>query len=91
MLNLDGKAYGLLFTVKDNKPIPPDEFIVFRVYDKALLATLDFYYAQCVQIGADDRQLAGVKRLIDLVKDWQAKHPERCKVPDLEPGEMEGI
>jgi hypothetical protein len=85
--NLDSKAYGVLFRTKDNTPIPPDEYIVFRVYDKALVSTLSHYLNECRALGADERHLEGVSQLLAKVLGWQNAHPDRMKVPDVESGE----
>lgn len=82
---LDTKVYGLLRKTKNDQTIPDDEYIVFQVQDRALLPTLSFYWDECARLGAAQPQLDGVLRLIERVREWQAAHPERLKVPDRDP------
>lgn len=89
MKPLDTKVYGVLFTVKDNKPIPPDEFIVFRPHDDAILLTLEAYRNFCGAVGADPEQIQAVAELISRVRAWREQHPDRCKVPDITSEERE--
>lgn len=86
---LDGKVHGQLFANKDGREIPPDEFVVFRPHDNALLTTLEIYRLECEAIGADDEQLLAVDRLVLRVKEWRSLHPDRCKIPDVQPGELD--
>jgi hypothetical protein len=85
---LDGKVHGVLFKNKDNTPIPPDEFVVFRPSDNAFHAVLPVYLAMCATHGVDPEQLAAVKHLIEKVELWRKNHPERLKYPDCSPGEI---
>ena len=87
---LDSKVHGTLIKNKDGKEIPADEFIVFRPSDNALGATLVFYLGQCMTLGADKAQIEAVHGLLTRVHRWRAAHPDRCKVPDVEPGELSG-
>lgn len=87
-LPLDSKVHGRLFKNKNQEEIPPDEFIVFRPHDNAILPMLLFYQSQCDQLGADAVQLAAIDALIARVLRWRRAHPERCKVADVEPGEL---
>lgn len=87
-LPLDSKVHGRLFKNKNNAEIPADEFIVFRPHDNAVLPMLLFYQGQCADLGADAAQLAAVHALISRVVEWRKLHPERCKVADVEPGEL---
>lgn len=89
MKPLDTKVYGVLFTVKDNQPIPPDEFIVFRPHDNLLEATLVYYLGECIARGADQEQVDAVHELLSRVRAWREQHPERCKLPDITPEERE--
>lgn len=88
MLTLDSKVHGHIFKNKDNTEIPPDEFIVFRPHDNAVLAMLQFYRQTLTIQGAGIEQLLSVDRLIYRVETWRKLHPERCKVADVEPGEL---
>jgi len=85
---LDGKVYGELYRNKDGKRIPDDEFIAFRPQDNALPATLEFYYQECKRLGADEPQLEAIVELADRVLRWRKANPNRCKVPDVDPGEI---
>jgi hypothetical protein len=89
MKPLDTKVYGVLFTVKDNKPIPPDEFIVFRPHDDLLEDTLIYYLGKCMDKGADRSQVEAVQELLSRVRAWREQHPDRCKLPDVTPEERE--
>lgn len=85
---LDSKVHGTLIKNKDGKEIPADEFIVFRPGDNAVLPMLGFYrHTLCVQ-GAANEQLHAVDRLIHRVETWRKLHRDRCKVADVEPGEL---
>jgi len=87
-MKLDSKVYGVIHKNKDNTIIPEDEFIVFRPSDNAVPAMLVFYKEECSRLGAKPEQLQAVEGLIDRVYHWRAEHPERCKVADVEPGEL---
>lgn len=88
MTKLDTKVHGTLVRNKNGQEIPPDEFVVFRPGDNSLLPTLNFYYRECEAQGADDAQLKAVDDLIMRVKIWRDDHPNRCKIADVEPGEL---
>jgi hypothetical protein len=60
--------------------------VVFLARDKALIPTLHFYMTRCHQLGADLRQIEGVRLLIERVERWQEEHPEAVKVADVEVG-----
>lgn len=85
---LDGKCHGIIVKNKNLKIVPPSEWIAFFPQDNALLATLIFYRSECSKIGAEDAQLASIDKLIDRVVQWRHAHPERCKVADVQPGEL---
>jgi hypothetical protein len=87
-MRLDSKVHGTLIKNKDDKEIPEDEFIVFRPADNAVLPMLAFYLEACRAIGAQPEQIAAVEMLIYRVHSWREIHPERCKVADVEPGEL---
>jgi hypothetical protein len=87
-MRLDSKVHGTLIKNKDGTEIPKDEFIVFRPHDNALLTTLKVYRLECEAIGADDEQLLAVDQLIRRVEEWRSLHPDRCKVADVQPGEL---
>ncbi len=85
---LDEKFYGILVKSKNNAVVPPAEWFVLLAKDNAVPATLDFYREQLVKLGAGDAQLAGIDEVILKVRAWRARHPELCKVPDVEPEEL---
>ena len=87
-MNLDGKAHGTIVQNKDGREVPPDEWIALRPQDNAFLPTLEFYYQECARIGAERVQLEAIEFLIVRVVQWRDEHPERCKVADVEPGEI---
>jgi hypothetical protein len=100
-MNLDGKAHGTIVQNKDGREVPPDEWIALRPQDNAFLPTLEFYYQECARIGAERVQLEAIEflivRVVQLeaieflivrVVQWRDEHPERCKVADVEPGEI---
>ena len=88
-MRLDGKVHGTIIKNKDGKEIPEDEFIVFRPADNALLPTLRYYLNQCELEGAAPEQITAVEDLIARVLLWRTQHPDRCKIPDVEPGELQ--
>ena len=87
-MKLDSKVHGIIIKNKDNTIIPQDEYVVFRPADNALPATLKFYGEECARLGAKPEQLSAVLDLIGRVADWRRTNPERCKVADVEPGEL---
>lgn len=88
MQKLDAKVYGHLYREADGMKIPPDEYVVFRPHDKAFLRTLRFYRDECVRQGCLLEQIEAVDALLARVAQWQRDHPERMKVADVEPGEL---
>jgi hypothetical protein len=91
-MRLDGKVRlegGKLIQNKDGKEVPEDEFIVFRPHDNAVIPTLWAYFHECAANMASSEQLDAIKALIARVKAWRETHPERCKVADVEPGEIQ--
>jgi len=79
---LDCKFFGKIFKAKDNSEVPDDQYVVFLVNDNAFAAVLPEYLQACIRMGADDEQTDGVRRLIERVTDWRAKHLDKLKVPD---------
>ena len=88
-MRLDSKVHGTLIRNKDGREIPADEFIVFRPSDNAVPATLASYRNTLVSQGAAKEQIDAVVDLELRVSDWRCTHPERCKVADVEPGELQ--
>lgn len=85
MAALDSKYHGVLFKNKDQTKLDPAEYIVFLAKDNALLDTLTFYRKRLAELGADTPQLIGVDQLIIKVRQWRSDHPDKCKIPDLDP------
>ena len=84
MRQIDGKyqTTGDL-TKLDGTPVPDDEpLILFRAKDKLLVQLLEFYMKLCGDGGSPESQLSLLKQRIDLIKSWQADHPDKLKIPD---------
>lgn len=81
-MKLDAKFYGELYKVKDDSIVPDDEYVVFLAKDNAFAAVLPFYYAKCIELGADAEQVASVERMMDRLIAWRRDNPDRLKVPD---------
>jgi len=88
-MRLDSKVHGTLIRNKDGREIPEDEFVAFRPGDNAFLPALDYYKQILIQMKAEPAQLNAVYRLISRVQLWRELHPERCKVPDVQPDELQ--
>ena len=79
----DGKFYGKLFKMKDDSPVSMEEVVVFAIWDKNIIPTLQKYYQFCKASGCAKEQLLGVENLIYRANQWQQKHPERVKIADV--------
>jgi hypothetical protein len=88
-MRLDSKVHGTLIKNKDGREIPEDEFIVFRPADNAVPEMLVFYRNLLVKQGASEKQVAAVLDLELRVHEWRRSYPERCKVADVQPGELQ--
>jgi hypothetical protein len=88
-MRMDGKVHGTLIRNKDGSEIPEDEYIVFRPHDDAVPMMLVFYRDLLVNQGASVEQLRAVADLQGRVEAWRKAHPERCKVADVQPGELQ--
>lgn len=84
----DGKFQGRIYKNKNGEEVPPDEYVVFLVKDNAFLPTLRFYREECQRQGAASAQLQAVDEAIARVEAWRAVNTDRCKTPDVEPGEI---
>lgn len=89
MKRLDSKVHGTLIRNKDGREIPADEFIVFRPADNAVPEMLAHYAQIIAEQGASREQQMAVVDLQDRVYEWRRAHPDRCKVADVEPGELQ--
>lgn len=88
-MRMDGKVHGTLIRNKDGREIPEDEFVVFRPHDNALVPTLECYRQHCMELGVSQEQLLAIEALMERVAAWRYNHPERCKVADVQPGELQ--
>lgn len=87
-MRMDSKVHGTLVKNKDGTEIPESEFIVFRPADNAVPETLEFYRRLLVRQGASPEQVEAVVALQARVEAWRESHPGRCKVADVQPGEL---
>jgi hypothetical protein len=87
-MKLDGKFHGIIAKNKDGSIVPQDQWMVFLAKDNAVPATLNFYMEECMRQGAADEQLHAVAAMIERVAEWRRAHPELCKVPDVQAGEL---
>lgn len=87
-MRMDAKVHGTLISNRTGLEIPSEEFVVFRPHDNSFLPTLLFYRQQCSRDGANLEQLRAVDDLIERVKAWRLSHLERCKVADVQEGEL---
>ena len=88
-MRLDSKVHGTLIRNKDGLEIPEDEFIVFRPADNVVPETLEFYRLLLIKQGASPEQVDAVIALEMRVETWRKAHPGRCKVADVQPGELQ--
>jgi len=87
-MRMDTKVHGTLISNKTGREIPEDEYVVFRPHDDSFVVALDYYCSRLVVDGASTDQLAAALALLGRVTRWREAHPERCKVADVEPGEL---
>jgi hypothetical protein len=87
-MRMDSKVHGTLIRNKDGREIPEDEFIVFRPSDNAVPDLLTYYRHILLAQGASEEQVQAVINLEKRVAQWRFEHPERCKVADVQPGEL---
>lgn len=87
-MRLDTKVHGILVKNKDGVRIPDDEFVVFRPHDDALLPALARYREVLAEKGSSPEQLAATDDLVERITKWRQDHPDRCKVPDVQGGEL---
>lgn len=65
--------------------------MIFLAKDKLLPDTLRYYQNRCQEEGASAEQLQGIGLLIERVQLWQAAHPDRIKIADVDIPDMAGI
>ncbi len=61
-----------------------NDSVLFLAKDKFLVVTLVYYLDVCFQGGVDERQLEGIRLLIDRVVRWQEEN--QTKLPDVDEG-----
>ncbi len=88
-MKLDGKFHGVVVKNKDGSIVPQDQWMVFLAKDDAVPATLLFYEEECRRRGAAPAQLAAVAAMRVRVDEWRAAHPDLCKTPDVQDGEIQ--
>jgi hypothetical protein len=70
-------------TKLDGTPIPEDEpLILFRGKDKLLPQLLEQYQQLCREAGSPEAHISTMQSDIDGIKEWQASHQDKVKVPD---------
>ena len=87
MQKLDQKFDGTIKKVKDGTLVPDDEYVVFLIKDDAFWAVLPSYLAHCRRLNANGEQIDAVMRLIKRGARWRNENADRCKTPDIGPGE----
>lgn len=65
--------------------------MVFLAKDKALPMTLMYYMNRCQELGASTEQLRCIELLIERVEQYQAEHPDKVKVADVDIPDMSGL
>lgn len=88
-MKLDGKFHGIVVKNKDQSIVPQDQWMVFLAKDDAVPATLEFYENECRRLGAAPEQIGAIKDMRDRVYLWREAHPELCKTPDVQSGEIQ--
>lgn len=86
-MKMDGNFEGTIRKAKNGNIVPEDEWIVFLAKDNAVPSMLEHYLQTCVRLGANQRQVQAVNRLLARVNDWRDAHPERLKTPDIDQDE----
>lgn len=87
-MKLDAKFDGVIIKAKDGSIVPPDQYVVFLAKDDAFPATLKFYEQECERLGAKSEQVVAVHAMRGRLQKWRHEHPELCKVPDVDAGEL---
>lgn len=88
MQKMDLKFSGIITKNKDNTVVPQDQWLVFLIKDDAVPNMLEAYLQACVRLGAGRYQLEAIEDLQTRVSIWRGNHPELCKVPDVDDGEL---
>jgi hypothetical protein len=61
------------------------EGVLFLAKDRAFLAVLPDYRRRCEELGVGSEQLQGIDLLIQRVERYQREHPDKVKIPDVDP------
>jgi hypothetical protein len=88
-MKLDGKFHGIIAKNKDGSIVPQDQWMCFLAKDNAVPAMLIFYREECIRQGAKLEQIEAVEHMRQRVLAWRAAHPELCKTPDVQDGEIQ--
>jgi hypothetical protein len=87
-MKLDGKFHGIIAKNKDGSVVPQDQWMCFLAKDNAVPATLAFYREECIRQGAAKEQVEAVEAMLLRVGAWRRAHPDLCKIPDVQAGEL---
>jgi len=85
---LDLKVHGTLVRDADGEEVDSSTYVVFRPHDNSFLPCLELYREDLAERGASLPRLAEIDELVKRIRAWRDKYPYRCKVPDVEPGEL---
>jgi hypothetical protein len=88
-MKLDGKFHGIIAKNKDGSIVPQDQWMCFLAKDNAVPAMLIFYAEECIRQGASREQVKAVEEMRARVLLWREAHPELCKTPDVQDGEIQ--
>jgi hypothetical protein len=83
---IDRKFKFTATSIQSGQEFTPKNAFLFLARDPAVPAMLDTYEAKCKELGAGEEQLQAVRLLRDRVVKYQARHPKKVKVADVEPG-----
>lgn len=84
---LDLKVHGTLVRDRDGMEADPSGYVIFRPHDNSFLSVLDVYRKAVVE-DEDVDYLVEFDALVERIRLWRSQHPERCKVPDVQSGEL---
>lgn len=79
---LDAKYRFVAVSVEHGTEHSEEDAILFCAHDAALPRALQAYREESVRLAASARQLQGIDRLIEYVRQWQARHPAKVRVAD---------
>jgi len=71
-----GKITAQFGSIGEDEPV-----VLFRAADKLLPKVMAYYHMLCMKEGSPRRHLDIIVRSFDLVKAWQAAHPDAIRVP----------